>query len=144
MNEYLPILWLIVTIGLVVLEASTYQLMAIWFAIGSLFAMLSAYFGLFAFKGQLAVFTIVSLAALIATRPFVKKVLAVKKTPTNADRIIGQQAVVLQAIEPLKKGRIRVSGLDWSAAAEEEIPVGATVEVISIEGVTAKVRLINK
>ena len=144
MNEYLPILWLILTVGLVVLEASTYQLIAIWFAIGALFAMLTAYFGLFAFQGQLAVFTIVSLAALIATRPFIKKLLSVKKTPTNADRIIGQQAVVLQAIEPLKKGRVRVSGLDWSAAAEEKIPVGATVEILSIEGVTVKVKLINK
>ena len=46
MNEYLPILWLIITVGLVVLEASTYQLVAIWFAIGGLFAMLAAVFGL--------------------------------------------------------------------------------------------------
>jgi membrane protein implicated in regulation of membrane protease activity len=51
MNEYLPILWLIITVGLVVLEASTYQLVAIWFAIGGLFAMLAAVFGLCAFKG---------------------------------------------------------------------------------------------
>jgi membrane protein implicated in regulation of membrane protease activity len=144
MNEYLPILWLIITVGLVVLEASTYQLVAIWFAIGGLFAMLAAVFGLCAFQGQLAIFTLVSLAALIATRPFIKKVLAVKKTPTNADRIIGQQAVVLQAISPLKKGRIHVSGLDWSAAADEEIPDGAVVEVLSIEGVTVKVKSINK
>jgi membrane protein implicated in regulation of membrane protease activity len=68
----------------------------------------------------------------------------VKKTPTNADRIIGQQAVVLQAISPLKKGRVHVSGLDWSAAADEEILDGAVVEVLSIEGVTVKVKSINK
>ena len=131
MNEYLPILWLIVTVGLVILEASTYQLVAIWFAIGGLFALIASVLALGGFQGQLAVFTIVSLAALIGTRPFIKKLLTVKKTPTNADRIIGQQALVLQAISPLKKGRVRVSGLDWSASAGEEIPAGAIVEIIS-------------
>ena len=144
MNEYLPILWLAVTVVLVVLEAATYQLIAIWFAIGSLFAMLAAFFGFCGFQGQLTVFTVVSLAALIATRPFLKKVLNVQKTPTNADRIIGQRAMVLTAISPLKKGRVRVSGLDWSAASDEEISEGSVVEVLSIEGVTVKVKKINQ
>ncbi|MBP1581285.1 MAG: NfeD family protein, partial [Oscillospiraceae bacterium] len=85
-------------------------------------------------------FVIVSLAALIATRPLLRKLLKVKKTPTNADRIIGQEAVVIKTITPLEKGRVHVSGLDWSAAADSEIPEGTVVEILSIEGATVKVK----
>lgn len=140
LTNFLPILWLIVIVAMVVLEAVTYQLVAIWFALGGIFALFAAVAGLWGFQGQLTLFAVVSLLALIATRPLIRKVLKVKKTPTNADQIIGQEAVVVQAISPLKKGRVHVSGLDWSAAAEEEIPVDAVVEILAIEGVTVRVR----
>ena len=140
LTNFLPILWLIVIVAMVVLEAVTYQLVAIWFALGGIFALFAAVAGLWGFQGQLTLFAVVSLLALIATRPLIRKLLKVKKTPTNADQIIGQEAVVVQAISPLKKGRVHVSGLDWSAAAEEEIPVDAVVEILAIEGVTVRVR----
>lgn len=140
MFDYLPILWLLLTAALVLLEASTYQLVAIWFALGSLAALLAATAGLWGFQGQLTLFVVVSVAALIGTRPFVKKLLKTKKVPTNADRIIGKTAIVLQEISPLKKGRVRAEGLDWSAISAQEIPVGATVRIESMEGVTVYVR----
>lgn len=140
LSDYLPILWLIVIVAMVVLEASTYQLVAIWFAVGAVAALLASVLGLWGFNGQLFLFVIVSLAALIATRPLLRKLLKVKKTPTNSDRIIGQEAVVIKTITPLEKGRVHVSGLDWSAAADSEIPEGTVVEILSIEGATVKVK----
>ncbi len=139
-KELLPLLWLALTVGLAIFEAATYQLVAIWFALGALVAMFCAYLGWLGFTGQVTVFVLVSLLALIATRPFLRKVLQVKQTPTNADRIIGQEAVVIQAISPLKKGRVRVAGLDWAAAADSEIPADAVVEILSIEGATVNVK----
>ncbi len=139
-TNYLPILWLALTVLLVVLEASTYQLVAIWFALGSLAALLAATAGLWGFTGQLTLFVVVSIGALIGTRPFVKKVLKTKKVPTNADRVIGKTGIVLQEISPLKKGRIRAEGLDWSAISAQEIPVGTAVVIESMEGVTVYVR----
>jgi len=140
MFNYLPILWLAITVALVILETMTYQMVAIWFALGSLAALLAATAGLWGFQGQLTLFVVVSIAALIGTRPFVKKVLKTKKVPTNADRVIGKTAVVLQEISPIKKGRVRADGLDWSAISAEEIPVGAKVTIESMEGVTVYVR----
>ncbi len=140
LTNYLPILWLAAVVGLALLEAATYQLVAIWFAIGALAAMFCAYLGWLGFTGQVTVFVLLSTAALIATRPFLKKVLKVKQTPTNADQLIGQEAMVIRAITPLKKGRVHVSGLDWAAAADLDIPEGAIVEILSIQGATLKVK----
>ena len=135
--------WLISAIVLAVVEALTPNLVTIWFAGGAVLATICAWFG-FGYGVQLTVFVLVSVILLLLTRPLANKIAHRNSQPTNADRIIGQQAVVLQAISPLKKGRVRVSGLDWSAAADEEIPDGAVVEVLSIEGVTVKVKSINK
>lgn len=143
-TNYLPILWLLIMVALVALEASTYQLVAIWFALGALAALLAATAGLWGFQGQLTLFVIVSIVALLATRPFVRKLLKNKKVATNADRVIGKQAIVLKEISPLKKGRVRVDGLDWSAISAQEIPAGETVIVESMEGVTVRVRKESK
>ena len=140
MFDYLPIFWLLLTVALVILEAATYQLVAIWFALGSLAALLAATAGLAGFKAQLTLCVAVAVISLMATRPFVKKILKTKKVPTNADRVIGKTAIVLQEIRPQKKGRVRVDGLDWSAISAEEIPAGAEVSVESMEGVTLRVR----
>lgn len=140
LDKYSTIIWLIMTIVLVITEVNTYQLVAIWFAIGSLFALLASSFEMFGFFGQSVLFAIVSMFALIGTRPFVRKIHSGKKVATNADGLIGKEAVVIKKITPHIKGRVKVSGLDWSASADEEINEGSIVQVLSIEGVTLKVK----
>ena len=93
--------------------------------------------------GLIVVFVIVSLIALILSRPLVKKLQSAPKEKTNADRIIGQTARVLQPITPDQKGRVRVDGQDWSAAAQnkgESFAVGEDVTIVRIEGVTVYVQ----
>ncbi len=75
---------------------------------------------------------------LIATRPLTKKILSKKKQPTNADRNIGQIAVVTEEIENLKdKGAVKVNGVVWTAknTADDPIPAGEKVRILRIEGV---------
>lgn len=139
-NAYLPLLWLGVAVALVVLELATYQLVAIWFALGAVVTLLATVAGVESLKVQLTIFALVSALALAATRPLVKKLLRQKHVPTNADQLIGQIGQVIVPIVPGQKGRIHVGGLDWSAAAQEEIPLGAQVEVLSISGATLQVR----
>jgi len=139
-SAYLPLLWLGVAVALVLLELATYQLVAIWFALGAVVTLLATVAGVEGLKAQLTIFALASALALASTRPLVKKLLRQKHVPTNADQLIGQCGQVIVPISPSKKGRIHVGGLDWSAAADVEIPLGAQVEVLAISGATLTVR----
>ena len=138
--------WIILAAVLVVIEGSTVQLVCIWFAIGSLFAMFAAMLGL-QLWAQLLIFLVSSVAVLIVGRPFLAKKLSVRRESTNADRVIGQQGLVLETIDNLRQmGRVSANGLDWTARSEngEVIPEGARVRVLRIDGVKLIVCPIEK
>ena len=140
--SFAPILWLVLVIGLVLLEAVTYQLVSIWLALGAAVALIAS---LFHVSGtvQIVIFIVVSAISLIASRPLVKKVQSAPKAKTNSDRIIGQTAQVLQPISSEQKGRVSVDGRDWSAAVQnpgEQFAPGDEVQIVRIEGVTVYVQ----
>lgn len=131
------LIWLIIAGTLIFIEATTVQLVCIWFAIGSLFAALASFVGA-PFWLQLLVCLVSSIAVLIVGRPLLLDKLQKNKQPTNADRLIGQCGVVKEEINNLKQvGRVSVSGLDWSARSEygEIIPAGTPVGILRIDGV---------
>lgn len=128
--------WIFLTIALVAIEAATVQLVTVWFAIGSLAALVSELFKV-PFPLQVVIFVVVSLISLIATRPLVKKFNHKKIQPTNADRNIGAEALVTQTIDNVKaQGQVSVNGMDWTARAENDeiITEGTLVVVKKIEG----------
>ena len=136
--EWMPLFWLVLAIVLAVLEAVTVQLVAIWFTIGCIAAIVSGLLGL-GMWGQFAVFVTMSVICLLATRPLVKRVLKQKHVHTNADSLIGKVAIVTEKINNFEsKGRVRIAGLDWSARSEsgEVIDAKENVLVKEIEGVT--------
>ena len=69
----------------------------IWFALGAFAAMISALLGAPLWL-QITWFAVVSLASLWFTRPFVKKFVNGRVQPTNADVVIGKDAVVTEAM----------------------------------------------
>ena len=130
--------WLGFTVFFLILEGISVQLTSVWFAFGSIVAMFLAIFHVKSVSVQIIVFLAVSLVTLIATRPLTKKILSKKKQPTNADRNIGQIAVVTEEIENLKdKGAVKVNGVVWTAknTADDLIPAGEKVRILRIEGV---------
>ena len=136
------VFWGLVLIGMLALEAATMQLYTIWFAIGALFSALGALFGA-SFGWQIALFFVVSVISLLTLFPLVRRHMASKKTPTNADRIIGEEAIVTEDIDTVSgTGQIKVLGAVWSAVAEENAVVcrGEKVTVQEIKGVKAVVR----
>ncbi len=129
--------WIALLVILVVIEASTVQLVTIWFAFGALVALIANIFNAPIYL-QVTLFVVVSLVALIATRPLIKKFTHKKRIPTNADRVIGKKAVVLEDIDnSLAKGLVSVDGVTWSARASDSsvIPKDTSVDVEKIEGV---------
>lgn len=107
--------WIVALVVLIVVEAVTAQMVTIWFAAGALGAIVAERLGAEAWL-QWVVFVAVSAVALIATRPLVKKLTKTKVQPTNADRCIGQTAVVTEEINNIEgRGQVHVNGVTWTA-----------------------------
>ena len=135
------ILWLVTLIIFGVVEAATVGLASIWFAAGALAALILSAF-LNSLLVQVVVFLAVSFVTLLLVRPLAQKYFNARRTATNADRVIGQEAVVVQEIDNLRGlGQVKVGdllgGMPWTArsAGEQILPVGTTVRVERIEGV---------
>jgi len=137
------LLWLILLVAFIVIEAATVSLLTTWFAIGSLFSLVLAFLGA-PFYWQIAVFFVVSFVLLIFTKPFVDKKLMAKKEATNADRVIGKTGVVIEEIDNIKgTGQVKVLNQIWSASSEENIKKGEKVIVKDIRGVKSIVEKQN-
>ncbi len=134
----MAVVWLIAMVVFLIVEGIVPGLVSIWFAIGSLAALLAA-----ALRApvwlQVVWFLIVSVAALALTRPLAKKYVNARTQPTNADRILGKDCVVREAIDNIQgTGAVAVDGKVWTARMEEDDLTAAVGEVVvarRIEGV---------
>ena len=137
MDTVYQIVWLALLIIFAVAEAATVGLTSVWFAIGSLGALVCALAGGNIWL-QLGIFIVLSLVCLVALRPLAKKYLNTRVEPTNADRVIGQEARVTQDIDNIQgTGAVTIGGVTWTARSEHDtpIPAGAMVRGLRIEGV---------
>ena len=134
----MSVFWLIAMVVLLIIEAVVPGLISIWFALGALAALISALFHAPVWL-QIVWFVAVSVLTLILTRPLVKKYVNNRVTPTNADMVIGKDAVVTEGIDNLHaKGAVLLDGKTWTARmAQESVKSepGETVRVLRIEGV---------
>lgn len=113
MSSIDPIFWLIAAVGFVMIEAMTFGMTSIWFAVGAAAALLT---GLFSdsFRVQAVVFVVVSALCLAAFRPLAAR-LRTRHTATNGDRNLGREADVLSPVSAELSGRVRLDGVDWNA-----------------------------
>lgn len=130
--------WAVTIAVLLFIEALTQGLTTIWFAAGGLAALLTAALGLDLWI-QIGVFAGVSLLMLLLTRPIAVRYLNTKVVHTNADSLIGKEAVVIERIDNIQgTGAARIEGKEWTARSvrpEQTIEAGEIVMVRSIEGV---------
>lgn len=144
MDYLIPVTWLGLTIVFAILEALTVGLVSIWFAGGSLVALIVSLLG-----GPLwlqsALFLGVSFGLLIGTRRVFVAKLKTGSEKTNVDALIGETALVTTSIKPFELGKIKLKGMEWSAVSElqEVISEGSIVEVVNIEGVKAIVKQVK-
>ena len=107
--------WLAVIIISIAAEAATLGLCGIWFAAGGAAALVAATFGASIWM-QLVIFVLLSAVMLLLVRPLFSRFLKAGRQATNADRIIGQSAVVTEPIDNLAEtGAVRVLGKEWTA-----------------------------
>ena len=137
MGNGMNIIWTVTMVACIVLELSTVSLTCIWFGLGALAALLASLFHAPIWL-QVVWFFVVSVLALIATRPLVKKYINGKTQPTNADMLIGQTCVVLEPISNLSgTGAVKVGGKVWTARSTDGtvFAAGERVVAVRIEGV---------
>ncbi len=136
----LPYEWIwagLMVLFLVVEAACPIHLVSIWFAAGSLVALVAALLG--AQLGlQIALFAILSLGLLICLWPLTKKILNPHLSATNVDSVIGSTGYVQEEIDnQLPTGRVKLGGMEWTARSQsgKNIPAGTLVKVERVEGV---------
>ena len=136
--------WLIVLVVLVTGEAITVGLTFIWFAVGALGGLLVSVLGGPIWL-QVVVFLILSAVTLVLVRPLAAKLLTPGISPTNADRILSQIALVTEEIDNIAEtGQVKLFGQVWTARSEngEVIPAQSRVRILRIEGVKVFVRMV--
>jgi membrane protein implicated in regulation of membrane protease activity len=88
---------------------------------------------------QVILFLIVSAILLFFTRPLAVKYFNKDRVRTNAESLVGCQAIVISEIDNLQGiGQVNVGGMEWSAKTSVDgitLPVGTVATVLAISGV---------
>ncbi len=130
--------WVVLMIGFLVVEGIAPGLVSIWFALGALAALISALLGAQVWL-QAVWFIVISVLALVITRPLAKKYVNSRTQATNADMLIGQECIVTETIDKLRgTGAVSVAGKVWTARADDPekiIEKGSVAVIERIEGV---------
>ena len=135
--NWAAVFWLAMIVVFLMVEASTVTLVSLWFAAGSLAAMLVALTGA-GIGFQVSVFVIVSAISLTALRPLVRKYIKPKLTKTNVDAVVGTTGLVTVAIDNVSAvGQVKLGAMYWTARSVSGDPIaeGTLVKVERIEGV---------
>ena len=134
------IIWFGLMVAFLIVEAACpFHLVSIWFAAGSLVALIIAATG-----GpvglQVAAALAVSGALLACLRPAVRKHFTPKLQRTNVDAVVDSRGYVITEIDNVAAtGKVKLGAMEWTArsANGNKIPAGTLVKVERIEGVKA-------
>lgn len=138
-------IWIGVCIVMIIAELVTpTALISIWFAVGSVIAMLLSLLNL-SVGIQIVSFVIVSIISMIVVRPIATAYLRGNIVATNADRCIGQIGIVMKEINEDEWGEVKVKGTLWHAISYDDkcIEVEEKIKVIAIDGVKLIVKKIH-
>ena len=134
----MTVFWLVVLVVLVIIELLTMGLTTVWFAGGALIATIAALFHA-PLALQVIIFLLVSALLLFFTRPLAVKYFNKDRVRTNAESLVGHQAIVISEIDNLQGiGQVNVGGMEWSARTRMDgvkLPVGTVTTVLGINGV---------
>ena len=137
------IIWLVLMVVFIAMEAATVQLISTWFAVGALASMIVCLLGAEVWL-QLVVFFTVSIVLLSLLFPMARKHLKPKLVATNADALVNRICVVTEDIDPVEGGRVKLGDVTWSARADAVIPAGSLVKILRIQGTKVFVEQVEK
>ena len=139
MLEYMYVLWIGIIVMALLVEAVTPSLVSIWFVPGGLVALVLALVKVPVWI-QTVVFFALSILLLVLSKTIFKRFFKTRKpTSTNADLLIGKEALVIEKIDNINGcGQVKLQGQVWSARTDTgdvTVEKDEIVRVIRIEGV---------
>ena len=136
MSEYMWAIWLGIFALAIIIEVSTTELVSIFFAFGSVLALIISFIPGVSWWIQLIVFVVISGVSLLGLRPLMRRYLNKEKRNTNVDELIGKKVTVID-VNGDGYPEAKINGLIWrltSAKEDEIIEVGDKAVVEKIEG----------
>jgi membrane protein implicated in regulation of membrane protease activity len=137
--------WAIIGIVLIIIELMSFTFVFVFFGVGAIIASLTTWIGITpGLSSQLAVFSVSSLFMLLVLRKTAKKLFfGSHDVPPDYK---GQMVKVVKAIPVGGEGAISYRGSEWIAFSEStgQIPEGSTVEIVSLDGIRAKVKHVEQ
>ena len=133
----MSIIWAVVFIGAIVIEAASVEMVAIWFMPGALAAFVLSFFGVYEWV-QCVVFVAITAVLLIVAMPIFRKYVKkrVGQAKTDIDLLIGRYATVEEEIDSsLDSGSVKINGQLWSARMTDPAVVAKIGEHVVIEAV---------
>ena len=131
------IFWLVAMVVFILVEASTVALVSVWFAAGSLAAIVVALLG-GGLGLQVAVCLAVAIILLLSMRGLVRRHFTPNLVATNIDTMTGREGIVIVPVDNLAaRGQVSISGMEWTARSTtgKVLEEGTVVTVDRVEGV---------
>ena len=131
------IIWLVLMVVFLIAEASTVAMVSLWFAAGSLVALIAALLGAPLWL-QITLFLAVSAVLLASLRTVIRKHFTPNLTKTNVDAVIGSRGYVTADIDNISAtGTVKLGAMEWTARSTSGSPIaeGTLIRVDRIEGV---------
>lgn len=128
-------IWLGITIVAIIIEVITIDLVSVWFAAGSIIALIACLLGI-GQPVQIALFIIVTVITAVIVRPIAKKYMRGNIERTNYDRVIGKHGLVTKTITADNKGEVKVMSTLWLASSIDNTTIyeGDYCEILVVEG----------
>ena len=136
-ETYTWIIWLALFVAMLGVEALGPSLVSVWFAFGALIALIVSFIPEVAWWVEVVIFVVISLATLLALRPVLRRYFKRNNYNTNIDSFTGKRGYVIEDIEYLKPGAVKIGDVSWTAIPvdkNEKILENEVIEVVAVNG----------
>ena len=136
-EQYMWIIWLVLFVAMLIIEAVGPALVSIWFALGAVIALILSFIPEVAWWIEVIVFVVISIATLLALRPILKRYIKRNNYNTNIDSFTGKRGYVIEDITYLRPGAVKIGDVSWTAIPvkkDEKIVENEIIEVVAVNG----------
>lgn len=136
-ETYMWIIWLSLFVVMLLVEAMGPALVSIWFAFGSLVALIVSFIPGVAWWIQVVIFVVISVATLFALRPIARRYQKRNNYNTNIDSFTGKRGYVIEDITYLRPGAVKIGDVSWTAIPadkDQTILENEVIEVLKVSG----------
>ena len=136
-ETYTWIIWLALFVAMLAVEALGPALVSVWFAFGAIVALIVSFIPGVAWWVEVVIFVVISLATLLALRPVLRRYFKRNNYNTNIDSFTGKRGYVIEDIEYLKPGAVKIGDVSWTAIPvnkDEKILENEVIEVVAVNG----------